>query len=355
MKILFIVPRFHPELGGVEKHVYCVAEKLTKSGNEITIMTSTDRDDLKSNERINGIEIYRNNLPNLDKHSRISVFLRLGKMMLFLLRHFTLIKSHDVIHLHDPVAFLWVIPIIPFLGKRIFITFHGFEGYPVQQINKIIRKMAEKFTRGNICVGDFIHKWYGTKPTFTIVGGVEVNKKIQNNSSDESAVFVGRLEQDTGILDFLDCLYILKNNHGIDLPLHICGDGSLRSKVIQSAKDHSIRIVLHGFVENVMPYIVRSRYAFVTGYLSILEAMYCKRPVFSIYDNPLKKDYLYSIPETDTLMFVAGSSPELADKIYNVIKSDEYVKPILEKAFTFANNQSWDKIAHTYLNLYKNN
>lgn len=355
MKILFITPRFYPELGGVEKHVNSIAERLSKSGNKITIITSTYRNDLKCIEKINGIDVYRNRLSKSDKHSYISTSLQLGKMMFFLLRNFSLIKSHDVIHLHDPATFLWAIPLIPFLGKRIFITFHGFEGYPIQNIYKIIRKLAEGFTKGNICVGEFITKWYGTKPTFIIVGGVELDTKIYDNYNEESAVFVGRLEKDTGILDFIDCLSILKDRHGIDLPLHICGDGSLRSKVIQNAKDKNTKIILHGFVENVRTYMLNSHYVFATGYLSILEAMYCKRPVFSIYDNPLKKDYLYSIPETDNLMFVAGSSQELVTKIYNVIKSSELEKSVLEKAYVFANNQSWDNIANTYLNLYKNN
>ena len=355
MKILFIAPRFSPELGGVEKHVDRVAEKLSEYGNEVTIITSTNRNDLKSFEKSNGVNIYRNYLAGSSNQSRVFLYLRLAKMMFFLLKNLTLVKSHDVIHLHDPVTFLWIVPFIPFLRKRMFITFHGFEGYPVPKSSKIIRKIAEKYTSGNICVGEFITKWYGTKANSIIVGGVELEKNLKDNPSEEAAVFVGRLEKDTGIMDFLDSLSILKDTFGIDLPLHICGDGSLKSKVIQTAQDHKITIFLHGFVENVRTYFIKCRYAFVTGYLSILEAMYCKRLVFSIYDNPLKRDYLYSIPETEKLMLVASSSLDLATKLSNVIKSKESAKPILEDAYAFASNQSWENVAHTYLNLYGTN
>ncbi len=352
MKVLFITPRFYPQLGGVEKHVKSVGEKLSNNGHEITVITCTDRTDLKAFEKMDGMSVYRKFIKAPPIRSRASSISSLSKMMIFLLKNFALIKNHNIIHLHDPEAFLWFAPIILFCRKPVFITFHGFEKYPVPMPSKIIRKIAEKCTSGNICVGDFITKWYGTQANFVIVGGVETNGNLPNGVIDEGAIFVGRLERDTGILNFIETLIILKNNFGINLPLHICGDGPLRQQIMQSAKEHDLQIFLHGFVDDVRAQIVKHRYAFVTGYLSILDAMYCKRLVFSIYDNPLKRDYLYSIPENEKLMFIAGSPKDLATKLHDVIRANESAKNILENAFAFAKSQSWENVARVYQTLY---
>lgn len=351
MKVLFITPRFYPQLGGVEKHVKSVGEILSNQGIGITVITSTDKPDLKNFEKVNDMAVYRKYI-KAPLGSKASSAIGLVKMMAFLLKNIRLVNGHDIIHLHDPAAFLWFVPILPFCRKRVFMTFHGFEKYPIPQSSKIIRKLAEKCTKGNICVGDFITKWYGTQADFVIVGGVDTNGNLPSGPIDDGAVFVGRLEKDTGILDFLDALLVLKKNFGVDLPLHVCGDGPLRSQIVQYAKDHDLRVFLHGFVEDVRAHLANHRYAFATGYLSILDAMYCKRLVFSVYSNPLKRDYLYSIPKNEKIMFIAGSSKELATNLHDVVQSNGRTKNILENAFAFAKEQSWQNVARIYLSLY---
>ena len=46
-------------------------------------------------------------------------------------------------------------------------------------------------------------------------------------------------------------------------------------------------------------YFYKYKYAFVSGYLSMLEAMAQNTPVFTYYANPLKYDYLNMTPFKD--------------------------------------------------------
>jgi glycosyltransferase involved in cell wall biosynthesis len=272
-------------------------------------------------------------------------------MFLFLLKNFKKLSNQDVIHLHDTWTFMWLLPIIPLLKKPIFMSFCGYEGYPIRMFYKLQRKFAEKVVKGNICIGPYIPKWYGTKPDYIMVGGVEVPRDIPRNHFEESAVFIGRLAEDTNILEFLECLSILKDVHGIELPLHICGDGPLRSKIKEYAQQNNLRIIMHGWVKDPQSYLIRCHYVFVSSVLSILEAMVYNRPVFTLYNNPLKKDYIYTIGGED-VMFIADSPKKLAEKLYSAIKNPEIIRPVLEQAYSFAIEQNYENMANIYLKLY---
>lgn len=352
MRVLFIAPRFLPEIGGVEKHICNVAKELIKHRNNVKIITCTHREDLKSSEQQDGIQVYRIFLTILGQR-RLSALFHIVKMWFFLLKNFRLLVNSDVIHLHDPQTFLWVFPFVPLLKKPVFITFHGFEGYPVRRFPQIIRRIAEKVVEGNVCVGRFITKWYGTKSDYTTIGGVEVPKLPSETPIEEAAVFIGRLAEDTGILEFIEALRILKEEYRVEVPLHICGDGPLQPKIRDTARHNNLKILTYGFVKNPQNYLARCCYAFASGYLSILEAMSYRRLVFTIYNNQLKRDYLYSIPNAKNLMFITASPQELAEKLYAVIKNLKQAEPILERAFSFANEQTWEKVANMYLELYQ--
>ena len=165
MKILMFAPLFHPHIGGVEKHVKRLSEELIKKGYEVTVVT------------IN----YNQSLPDFQVLSRIKVYrfpkMRLPKIWFWICKYRKLIKSADIIHCHDFSTFIyWYLP-FRFLYplKPVFITFHGYEGItPIPKKTLFKRKVTEFLTRGNICIGDYIPKWYGTKASFISYGGVDI-------------------------------------------------------------------------------------------------------------------------------------------------------------------------------------
>jgi glycosyltransferase involved in cell wall biosynthesis len=338
-------PLFHPHIGGVETHVKRLTEELIKKEYIIMIVTSRYNQSLLNFEKLNNVNVhrfYRTSLP---------------KIWLWIFKHRQLIKKSDIIHCHDFHTFIfWYLPfrlLYPF--KPVFITFHGHEGvFPIPRTIKLKRKIAEFLTKGNICVGDFIPKWYDTNADFIIYGGVGFpNSEEGVGDQKNSGVFVGRLESDTGIMTYINALKILKINYGINLEVDVCGDGSLRENIEATIKENKLSVKLLGFVDNLLGYMRKNRFAFVSGYLTILEAMINKNLVFAVYENELKKDYLTLMPNSERTMVIVGSPEELAEKIAHYSKNPEKANEKINNAYKFAKEKTWEKVADTYIQLWR--
>ncbi len=234
MKILFLARYKWPRVGGVEKHMEMLSRELVKRGNEIKILTEEEVGSDKW-------EIWKN-----------------------IWKYKELFDWADVIHIHD--VFFWVFFIRPFYwNKKFFITFHGWEEiYPVPWKNIIIRKISELMASGNICVGDFIKKYYFTRPDYVIFGAAERfrDTKVQ---SRKGSIYVGRGGKE---LEYFKGL----------------------------AKEMKLKLDIFTNDPNASQYFYKYKYAFVSGYLTILEAMSQKTEVRSFYDNKLKYDYLNMVP-----------------------------------------------------------
>lgn len=157
MTIVFLMRLYNPHIGGVEKHVEGISKVLSRK-HQIKVITERYDTKLPEYEKKDGIEIYR--IPGPNKWAVWKWILQNQKML----------NEADIIHAHD--VYFWLFPyklLHPF--KKTFVTFHGWEGiYPIPWQNKLIRKISEILTTGNICVGDFIAKWYGTHPDFVTYG-----------------------------------------------------------------------------------------------------------------------------------------------------------------------------------------
>jgi len=341
-----LTPFFHPHIGGVETHVKEVSEILVKKGHNVKILTLKHEENLLDEETINGVKIFR-----FPKASRI-------KVISWIYKNKNLLQDVDILHCHDFATFTSRYLPFRFLfpKKPVFITFHGFEGkIPIPKKILFLRRICEWLTKGNICVGDFIPKWYGTKTDFITYGGVEKPLQIQteNNDSDtnNSIVFVGRLEKDTGIMTYINSIKILSQKYGINLKMDVCGDGSLQSIIKKFIEKNNLDIKLHGFVDPSQ-FFIRSKFAFVSGYLAILQAMINKKIVFGVYENELKKDYLMLMPNSENVMVIVSSAEELAEQLSYHLKNSQIMKDKVEASYNFAKNQTWEKVANMYLDLW---
>jgi len=92
-------------------------------------------------------------------------------------------------------------------------------------------------------------------------------------------VFIGRLEKDTGVLQFLE--WLMANGHG--LRVDFVGDGRLRSECEKYGK-------VHGFIDP-QPFLKKAKICVPGGYLSYIEARQMNCKIITFYDSPLKKDY----------------------------------------------------------------
>ncbi|HVT00830.1 MAG TPA: glycosyltransferase family 4 protein [Patescibacteria group bacterium] len=355
MKILFLTRRFFPDVGGVETHVLEISKELISRGHEVVILTETAPKDKHTNKRnyqsIEQSDTYYINSRNGAKSSQTAHFephlikiisintvnkVSSKKMGIWreMYKRRELISQADVVHCHD--VFFWYLPFrFLYPTKKIFTTFHGYEtNFPPKTGAIFIRKISEMLSNGNICVGEYIHKWYGTNYDYLTYGGVNKknkSKKVTNNKVE--IVFVGRIERDVGVNKYLSLLKELRDKN-ISFNFTAIGDGSLKNSFKKYGK-------VIGFVKNPESYISNSDIVFASSYLSMLEALIEKKDVVAVYDNDLKKDYLEMSPFKNYVN-ILGPKDEL--------KSLDGLK--IKGGFKWASEQTWGNVTDIYLRLW---
>jgi len=347
MKILFFSRLFYPHIGGVEKHILEISKLLVGKGHSVTVLTEKFEKDLLDADEIDGIKILRIDAGNDNFFKKFRIWKSLFKYR-------ELIKKSDIVHTHD--VFFWYLPFrFLYPSKKIFTTFHGYEGNKIPGFKaKFMHKIAEKLSKGNICVGDFLKKWYGTKPdyvTYGAVSGIQNSKvKSQKYNSKFKILFIGRLEEETGIMDYLRALKELQRKE-YKFEITILGDGRLRRKAEDFSKVNKINAEFKGFVENAEDYLPEADFIFTSRYLGILEALSYKRLVFAHYNNPIKEDYLKMTPFSKFIS-ISKDYNELFDQVEYYLKYYQKRNQVVDRGSSWVKNQSWSKIVTIYLKLW---
>lgn len=344
--IVFLSRLFHPHIGGVEKHVYEISQRLIKKGHKITVITEKYDGGLDNSEMIDGIQIYR--IPVL-KNERLKKF----SIWYWLIKNLKLIKEADIIHCHD--IFYWYLPLrFLFPNKKVFTTFHGYEGDKIPDWkSKKMHKIAEMLSFGNICVGDYLKKWYETNPTYVTYGAVDVQKNNNHFPNKNKIVFIGRLEKETGILEYIEAIKIMRDKK-IQLHLLVLGDGSLRKKAEEFSKKHRLGAEFRGFVKDINKYAADARYIFTSRFLGTLEAFALKKYVFSTYNNPIKKDYFVMSPFISYISL--SKSPEnIAQEVQFILQNRKIENDSVNNAYQWVKEQNWDNLVNLYIKLWNKN
>ncbi len=388
MNVLFLTRRFYPQIGGVEKHLLKISQLLVKDGHRVTIVAEALENDNKeknwitnefwqkkyksakslgkeknidksSKSMLDQSQIFNDEFQShgIDETKKIIVYRlpkvkegRLKKLLIWkwLWKNRRLIEEADLVHCHD--VFYWFMPFKFFyLRKPVYTTFHGYEGkYPPAKKAIVIRKISEIFSWGNICVGDYIKKWYFTKPTFVTYGGVDVPKQfkasVKKKNNFLQLVFIGRLEEDTGVLLYLEALDELKKRK-FKFKFVACGDGRLRSEAEKYGE-------VTGFIEDTQKYIESADIVLASSYLSILEAIAYRKLVISAYSSSLKKDYLEMSPFRNRII-ILNNRDHLFNFIDRYLASSTFFDQVLIDNKKWIKEVSWSNVVNLYYKLWK--
>jgi len=339
MNLLMLSPSFFPAVGGVETHVLRVCQELTLRGHKVRVIAPRREASWAQREKVGETEVVR--VP--PKGARIATWRLVAGLA----------KQADAIHCHDAYSFFRCClaaralhPSVP-----VFITFHGYEAWPIPCEAKMLRRIAARLCRGNICVGAFIERYYGTACDAVCYGAADAPGDSLPPSASRSAVFMGRLARDTGALEFLEAVRLLARRRRLDLELTVYGSGPLDAETRAFAQANRLRVSFAGVADDPASALARGEFVFATGYLTILQAMALPRLVFALYDNPLKRDYLLSFPASSH-MVICSSPSQLAEELAYHIENPFVRQPMLESAARFARAQTWGRIAELYLDLY---
>jgi len=304
MNIIFITQFYYPHMGGVEKHVRILSEKLVDKGNTVTVITTKFQPNLLSNESISGVKVIRFIQPKIKLIGLIYTWY-------WVVCNLNVFKKANIIHAHDVT--IWLMPLKLLMpSKKIFSTMHGWEGsYPIAVKNIVLKKISRLISFKVIAIGKYIEKYYGILADKILYGAVNLQNKAYRKQ--RKLIFVGRLEQDTGVGDFIKLLKSYKN-----YTIEFYGDGSMRSLCSKYGK-------VNGFVDlsNVFK---NAEFVFAGGYLVALEALSFGCKVLVAWDNPLKKDYWIDFPlypyllkPNESIKLLSNYSWENLIKSYNAL------------------------------------
>lgn len=339
--LLIITPFFHPHLGGVEKHVFKTSLIFQKKGYKLKIIAQKHNASLANQDKINGLDVYRFSFP------RIKIFGLFVIWITFLRRFFSFFYQADIVHVHD--VMLWCLPLrLLFPRKKFILTMHGWEGvYPIPKKNIWLKKLSSRLANRIFCVGAYISKYYGVSCDQTIEGGVDqdlIGSHFSKNPNPVKIVFLGRLRQDTGLLEFLDAWKKLSSIERKSFHLTFVGDGDLKAVCKKYGE-------VRGWLsENkVKEQLKSSSICIASGYLSTLEALAAGCIVLAIGHNGIKKDYWQ--------MSEVGSKVKIVENYNQVVKFLKQSK-LLVKNYNPSSNlawlkqKTWQEIAELYLESY---
>ena len=340
MQILQVSQSYLPNVGGVEKHLQQVNRYLLKAGHQVTVLTGGRQETGQDQAVIEQIPVFY-----LDNQPQANYKWHIWKQIL---QHQQLFHQADIIQMHD--VFWWALPLYPFIKSRVFTTFHGYEGSQAPD-KKAIRahQLAWRLSRGSLAIGGWHHKYYGITPDVISFGASDLQLNQHSTKRRQSAkkiIFIGRLAPDTGILEYLKALKLLKkqqHNYSLD----VYGDGPLLDQATKYAQKQRLAVTFHGFQADADRLLVNYPIAFVSQYLAIAETLKSGCQVIAYYNNQLKQDYLKMSPFPKYITMVHD-----AQEISQQLESGSR-QASLDQAL--AKRLTWSTVTKQYLRLWQKN
>lgn len=347
LRIVWLAKAAAPDVGGVQKYVYEVARILAGDGHHFTLMAGDRSGRLAKRDTCEGIHIRR--FPTGRSATRLTASLW---------RNLDAFLTADVIHVSDlEILELYHATLGWLLGPRpVFLTRHGMSGrFPLPAGECLRARRAALLAWGTVDDGAFIEKRLGVAPDVIINPGLRPTADELPRSPEpepRTAVFLGRLEPDTGIELYLQSLAFLRERDGIHLRLDVYGEGTLKSRLAAWARARRLPVVWHPARPRGQMLLHQGQLAFVSGRMAIFEAMARRRPVIAAYPNPLKRDYICG--EWFSPFIDAGHTPEqIADHVARLVRDPFLLRARVEAAYEAVRGLDWRHTADAYLALWR--
>ncbi|MBI5151122.1 MAG: glycosyltransferase family 4 protein [Candidatus Pacebacteria bacterium] len=333
--MVFLSRLYSPHIGGVEHHIRQLSRELHKRNYDVTVVTEQYDGTLPLYEKLDHLHVVRIHQNSL--HSKIGTWI-------WMLLHIKIFLHTERVHTHD--VFWWYIPVrFVLFWKPVYTTFHGYEGVGPPSLKAVrSRKVSEFLSWGSICVGNWMRMWYYAKPTFVVYGAADAQP--QKPVESQTAVFIGRLSDDTGVLEYVRVVLALEGQ----ITLTIYGEGELLSPLQDMIRGVSY-ITYKGVTREPLKALARARFAFVSRYLGIIEAMQTGRYVCAHWNNEIKKDYLMSFPAIRYACTFSQPS-QLVEVMRELLRNSTRENQDVHDAQIWALNQRWNAVADTYEDLW---
>lgn len=360
MKIIQVCPRFLPDIGGIETHVYEISKRLCKGhevkGHEVLVYTTDPSGRLPSEETIDGIKVrrFKSYAPSESFFFSPGLYSALKK------------ESCDILHVHSFQAFPALFAHLAMgrdRAKKFIFTphFHPKGGTAFRTALRMLYDRIQKrvLFRADrvVCVSKHEKKLLNNKFNLPlrkmahVPNGIDMKRfenlpKVKNNS-DFQMLFVGRLEKYKRVQWILVSLKrLIEMYPNKDIRFVIVGDGPYKKDLVGLCSRLELGANVD-FKQNLTPrellkeyckcdvFVMPSEYEAFS--IATLEALACGKAV--IASN-------------------VGGLAELVDKkflIENQNDLDELLPRVLEGAPTVKfdfKKYSWDSVSEQLCRLY---
>ncbi|MEM4977161.1 MAG: glycosyltransferase family 4 protein [Desulfurococcaceae archaeon] len=237
MRALFVVPRYHPHIGGVEYVVKSVAERLAGRGHEVVVLCGESNIEKPCEELVNGVCVMR--WPVYAPGDAYHV-----PRMRYMLKNWLLntARESDVVHFHSvhSVLAMYSLRVLRDSRVRKVLTLH-YHGTGHTLFRRFLWRGWRVFVKSALQSVDVVHTVSNTEAQYvardfcvkslTIEHGVEEwLSNISWNPSDY-VMYSGRIEKYKNIHRLAKIVQIL-NEAGLNLKLKIFGDGPFKRKLL---------------------------------------------------------------------------------------------------------------------------
>jgi glycosyltransferase involved in cell wall biosynthesis len=229
MRIAFVAPRFYPEIGGVETHVFEIARRMREF--DVEVLATDPSGKLAKAEEIEGIKVRR-----FKSFAPGNAYFFSPELWSYLKRHSA---DYDLIHAHNFHAFPALYATLSRPKKLVFTPHYHGHGHSFFRdiLFRIYRLYARRiFCQADlvICVSKFekelILKNFKPKRVEVIPNGVNF-EFMEKRKNGKKILYVGRIEKYKGLDFVVKALKLLP-----DFRLEIVGKGSYKREIIKLAK-----------------------------------------------------------------------------------------------------------------------
>jgi len=243
VKVAQICPRFYPDIGGVETHVYEISRRLAKEF-EVEVLTTDPSGKLPKVEEFEDFTVrrFRSFAPGDAYYFSLELYRFLKKNS----------SDYDLIHAHNYHAFPALFAALSKRESKLVFTphYHGYgHGFfrnllhrPYKLLGKIIFKKAEAV----ICVSNYekrlVLKNFGVNKSkiHVIPNGINIEEfegidkvKVRKDNGLKRILFVGRIEKYKGLDYVVRALKHLPES----FILEAVGKGSYKPRIVKLAKE----------------------------------------------------------------------------------------------------------------------
>lgn len=345
--VALLTRRFHPSIGGVERYLRDLGVALVARGVQVSVVTDNDGGRLPERERIDGIDVRRFSMAR----SRLRAWGGLVRLA-------PLLRSVDVLHISD----IWMLEyyyriIARLVGPRsISLTRHGISTRdPIPDSERLRNVRARAWCDALFDDGCFIARRIGVEPDAVPDQGLNPPAASLPPSDEPeltSAIFLGRLDSDTGLEIYLEAMAALRDRHGKELWLTVYGDGPAGPALRDLADRLRVRVIWHRAHPDARDRIGDHGLAFVSGRMAIQEAMARRRLVVAAYVEPLRTDYVCGEPFSSFIV-KASTGSAMAELLAPLLVDHEARRRLVASAYEHACRLTWSATAEMYLKTWR--